>query len=700
MIVGTVLMRSAFVRRGFVLSTGILLLGQLLSPAAWSAETQATEALAATKLVVKLATTETLPIRSRAEGDPTTIILEFPQKRVAGSLPERAQMPQGAIQEIRALYAAGRATEPARWLRELHIQLRGSYQHVVRTEPGRIIVEIQHPAAIAGEALELGLVGGVGLTGVSTPAFSERFRAMQLALENAAPIWTLGSVREAVTDALRPPYEASGPAGAAGRALPQAPFSSAPASAPVSRDPLPSIWWWVAMVVVGAGVAIERRMKLSPRIRIVERSRRGSAGLRLIDQLVWRAFERQGHQLLQTIDSTELPGTLRLMTKDQQSAALLCIGDAAFCEKGVVEQFAASLRKIRAPQGYLVAPSSFTVPAQRYAKENQITLIGRDQVVELLSDGAVGEHFAQQLEHAQQQLEEARETLSQSTDQLEAMRQQRNESSWFLGEERAKNAKLDAQLIELSEQLGQFKTQAEQWQEESSAARKQLEESQWFLGEAKALSAHIEEQLRTLADANRNLEERITQLEHSLQETQRQRDESRASLEALRPVYEALRTQVHQLTDQLSLTHEDLESAKQLSSPALESVVAALKTDEAESASSREDRRRTPRVQRQDVTIELRGAKGKPVFKGLPRNLCRAGFGFDVEQSIEALGDSPFRVAFYLPNRQRPVTVSSRLVWQQRDDSTEHYVGGCAFVNLPPTTRKALERAFLETSRP
>ncbi len=695
MTVGTVIVRSSLNPRGHLMAwtAGLWLAGQLAAPMTWAAETQASD-LATTKLVVKLATEEVLPVRSRTENEPPTIVLEFPPKRIAGALPERSSIPQGAIQEIQTVYAASRPADPTRWIREVRIQLRGPYQSMVRSEPGRIVVEIQHPAAIAGEAMELGLAGGIGLAGMATPTFSERFHAMQEALETAAPstTWTFGSVREAVADAMRSPWEAARPSGGeAGGGIKPSAAPATPAPASDRSAPWVSLGWWIALAITGTAVAVERRLKRLPRIRIVERGRKASASLRLIDQLVWRAFERQGYQLLQTIDSTGLPGTLRLLTKDQQSVALLCIGDAAFCEKGVVEQFVASLRKIRAPQGYLVAPSSFTVPAQRYAKENQITLIGRDQVVELLSDGAVGEHFAQQLELAQQQLEEARETLAQSTEQLEAMRQQRNESSWFLGEERTKNAKLEAQLTEVSEQLSQLKSQAEQWREEASEARKQWEESQWYLGEAKALSSHIEEQLRTLADANRRLEERITELERSLQQSQRQRDESRASLEALRPVYETLRTQVHQLTDQLSLTHEDLESAQQLGS-----AEAAAQPSEA----TGRDRRQAPRIQRQDVTIEVRGAKGKPVFRGLPRNLCQAGFGFDVDRSIEHLGDSPFRVAFYLPRRRRPVTVNSRLVWQQRDEQTEHYVGGCAFVDLPPTTRKALERALLETPTP
>ena len=276
-----------------------------------------------------------------------------------------------------------------------------------------------------------------------------------------------------------------------------------------------------------------------------------------------------------------LQGVLRVVSKDGAQAALLCVGNGAFFEKRTVERFLRIMREAKVEQGFLVAAGSFTIPAQRLAKERRITLIGREQLVELVSAGAAGEYITKQLEQQQTRLEEAQETLRQYAGELDTLRRQRNEASWYLGEERAKTSTLEAQLVELGQQLRHHEAELQRWEQAASTLRKQWEESQWYLGEAKARIRHLETQRETL--------------DRSVADFQ-QRFEDASSRE--RQFQEAL----SRLTQELN----------------------ALRTYG--------ERRAHARTQVPHAIVELHdGAAEDPFFSGTPRNLSRAGFGLETD---------------------------------------------------------------------
>jgi len=643
---------------------------------AWAVETQSSPVMTKTQLVVKLATQETIPVRPRFEANPPIIVIEFPPGRVGAALPERSVIQEGVVQEIRVAYVHA-AKAARRWIKAVRIHLRGPYEYQVFSEPGRIVVEIEHPAAVAGTPAKAGLAKGVVVSGPASPAFSERFQAMEDAMMRAShqPVMWGINFEDASAPQSSEPIPDAASSGSASE-------SSTPSGATQRRageDTRRSLWWLWTLAAVGLGLWVgatrwARRGQgdTAPRLRGAGQTMYNLSGIRVIDQLVWRAFERQGYQLLQTVELGEPPGLMRVIAREGFKTALLCVGDGAFFEKAAVERFLKSMQQVSVGQGYLVAPGSFTVPAQRFAKEHKVTLIGRDQLTELLSAGAMSEHYNRQLQQGHRQLEEAKETLSQYAKQLDVLRRQRNEASWFLGEERAKTAKLEEQFAEASQQITHWQAQAQQWQQTAEAAQKRWEESEWYLGETRASARHLEELLRSTQEALSQLEQQHGELTATFQATERQRDDANWYLGESRAACAALKQQV-----------QELEAAR-----------VTLQSLEAERAAVRAfgERRKARRAVRPDIMVEVQGTDGAMLFNGTPRDLSRTGFGLSAEQPIE-LPES-FRVRFSLPGMGRPIESLARVVWQQQDPRTQRHQRGCEFVDSPPETRDALEYAI------
>ena len=606
---------------------------------AWAAETSA--GTSTTQLVVKLATPDVPAVRARFEHAPPTIVLEFPESRVMGTLPERSVMARGAVQELHTLYASSGASVHGRWIQALRIQLRGPYDYEVHPHPGRILVTISHPAALSSEDLEIGLAGGIIVSGMFSPAFSERFRAMQEALTRAQPQPVLSS--PAPRPAPLAPQQAARQATAS---RPPAP----PSHSPGSSTPLASAGWWWALGAVGmlrAGGLLWRWRR-----RRLARAETGGptplpASLRIIDQLVWRAFERQGYQLIQMVELGEPLGLMRLISRDGRNAALLCMGNGTFFEKSAVEQFAQASRRAQAEQGFLVTAGSFTIPAQRLAAEHQITLIGREQLIELLSEGAMSETYAKQLLKQRGQLDEAKQTLSQYAEQLDTIRRQRNEASWFLGEARARRAALETQAGELAQLVTHWQAQADQWRQATEAAKKQLEESQWYLGEARAALAALQQDAQQLRD-------HVAKSQQTVEDIQRCLDAERA--------------------------HRRI----------VEAQLAAV------SANGRE-RREHARLLRADIAVEAHRDGGEVVFRGTSRDLSRTGIGLIGADEPQMGLPEPWRFRLHVPGAQRPIEATGRLIWHRRDAATGRTAAGCKWLEIPAESRELLERTLTTT---
>jgi len=631
-----------------------------------------------TRLIVKLATTETLPLHPRFEPDPPTIVLEFPPAHVTGTLPERSVIAHGAIQEIHTLYAAPSGSEESRWVQALRIQLRGPYRYEVRSEPGRVVIEIAHPGSIAGEHLEVGLAGGIVVSGMFSPVFNERFRAMQEALMRAQPqpaVWSHGffpgpptapalATPRARQAAPLPAQKIEGQAGSAARQAGRA----------TARTRHPSSGWWMlsGLGALGLGGLGWRWRRRTIRTRLAGRPGTSvPAAIRIIDQLVWRAFERQGYQLVQMVEVGEPLGLMRVVMKEARKAALLCLGNGMFFEKTAVEQFLQAMRRVQAVEGFLVTPGSFTIPAQRLAKEHDITLVGREQLVELLSEGAMQEAYARQLQQLHAQVDEAKETLAQYAAQLDTIRRQRNEASWVLGEERAKAAKSQTQADELNQLVAHWQAQADQWQRAAEADKKRWEESQWYLGEAQASLEHLREQVRQM--------EAIAQ---ELEEAKRQRDEANWYLGETRAALEELRRSQAVLEDL-----QRLLEAERAHRQIVEEQLTALRAGG--------ERRRARRVSRADATVEARQDGSEPAFRGALRDVSQTGMGFGVEWPPPTFPfPIPLQLRLHLPGGERPIEATARVIWHRQDVGTNRLLGGCEFLDMPADSRDALARAL------
>ena len=486
----------------------------------WTAESVASSGTEKTHVVIKLASLEPIDVSARSLDTPPTVVLQFPPHRVAGSLPARSVIRQGVIEEIRAVYAPMGNGGPSRWIHGLIIELRANYPAEVRSEPGRVIVEIAHPAGILGHGFEVGLGDGIVVPGGPTAVVSERFQAMQQALARARP------ASESPERPARPPGSGPTPAmwrgdisGARHPELGQAPRPALePRGIPkgqADRDvALDGVGHWVIAALAGltllGGWGIwrwdSRRTHGRSGAPPSESGGPVSSGARLIDQLVWRAFERQGYQLVQLTESEELHGPLRIVAREGAKSALLCLSDGLFFEKLTVEQFVRVITQHQLDRGCLVAPGAFTVPAQRYAKEHGVTLVGREELSGLLSEGAVNEHYVKTVQRLEGELAEAKQTIEELGRQLEMIRRQRNEASWFLGEERAKAAKREGQSAELTQQLRHWQNQAEYWEQAAAATKKQWEENEWYLGQAKETVHQLEEQLGVARERAKRVE--------------------------------------------------------------------------------------------------------------------------------------------------------------------------------------------------
>ena len=644
-----------------------------------AAETVTETPKTTTQIILSLDTSETIQVRTHLEPQPPVVVIEFPSQPIAASLPERSIIRNGVVSEIQTRYRSTGRRGPLRAIESLRVALTGPYAHRVRATPGHVVLEIEHPAEIRGESIEVGLRGGTILRGLARRPVSERFRVMEEALAKASPAtWTWradGSPEISAglargTEALR--------ASSAEAVSPRVNSAQAPRAsksrAPSGRDfrlllmllGLAGLLWWLP----GGTEALRAAARwLSGRFAM--RASLGG-GESFVEDLVWKAFERQGYQLIRTIRPSHAKGAVRIIAREGTKSALQCLVNGPFFEKQSVEQFIQVMRQASIEQGFLVVSGSFTVPAQRRAKEANVTLVGRGELVELLSAGAMTEYFAMQLEHLQAKLDEAKEALHRSGQELDTYRRQRNEASWYLGEERARRAKFESDASGLAQQLRHAELTSEQAQKEAATLRRQWEESQWFLGEAKSRIRYLENQ--------------ITQLQaiaQSVESAQRDRDaviaqsaEQRIHAEQLTAQLEALTSELKQsvvreqaLRDQLRRYQEEL---------------AALQTHG--------ERRRVTRGPVSQAVLELQDRRRQVVFSGSARNLSGGGVGFETDRA-GTIGEL-LRLSLRLPGRTDPITSRARLVWQQRDLRSATYRSGCRFIGLADEDRALIEGAI------
>ena len=659
--------------------------GVASSPEALAAQTNGSTISGKTVLVLKLDTPEPLDIRTAFLESPPTLTIEFPAHRVTGSLPDRAAIGQGIIQEILTRYEAGVNRQSERFIQGVDIRLNAPYAYHVRSEAGRVVIEITHPPTKNPEAFEVGMSGSTIITSLGAPRLSDRFRAMQEALAKATPSpWTLrwssspapAPGQPEPTPTPRPgatPMKAGRPQADVGRA------------APATRRPQGGGAWWQWLIIGGGfllGVwgawILQRRGTANwpwPSQPMSGTGSRGSSALALLDQLVWQAFERQGYQMVRTLALAQPPGTLRLIMREGAKTGLLCVGNGPFYEKQTIERFIAVLREANIERGFLVAAGAFTVPAQRLAKEHRIELLGRSELIELLSIGATTEYVSKQLERLQTRLEEARETLHQYAGELDTLRRQRNEASWYLGEERAKAGKLEADLETFRRELRQQHAEIQRWEHEAATLRKHWEESEWYLGESRSRVSHLETQLTALQEAAARAEV----AEHEQEELGRAFEDEQLRMAALEAQLRGLQQALTQAEQQAQTWKQELEALK-------EKLAVSAEPD---------DRRQFTRRRIPEALVELRQNGQDPLFRGAPRDLSGMGLGLESECEIPA--HTSLRVRLMLPGFD-PIESKARLIWQRADLDTSRYQSGCRLLGLSPTARRRIDELVKQSS--
>jgi len=645
------------------------------APWGFCAETADPSATSTTVMILTLDSTSPVDIRTRFLEPPPTITIEFPRQRVMGSLPERSTLQEGAIRSILTQYDSGTELQPSRVIRSLQIILSAHYAYRVRSEPGRIVVAIDHPASVGSRTMEVGLKGGTMIGSLAPRPVSERFRAMQHALEEALPSRST-QLRPAETRAVTAEPRGTPIAVRTGSATPARP-------SPSSQRSGQPVWWAVAMIALAAGAGWWMRAHPEAFNAVLRRQRPPSAGGRLpsgvalIDGLIWQAFERQGYQLIKAVEGVHPSGPLRIITKDGSKAVLVFVWNGNFFEKRTVEQFAAAMHEVGVEQGFLVASGSFTVPAQRVAKDRGITLVGREQLMELLSAGATSEYFTKQVEQLHARLEESKETLQQFSKQLDTLRRQRNEASWYLGEERAKTSQLEAQLADAGQELRRQESELTHWMEEAAALRKHWEESQWYLGESRAWVRHLETNLTELQEAAKRLET-----------AECERDEANWYLGEERQRSKTVEEQLASAQQQLASFQEQLAASSERErelSRALDHLKRSLGALQAFG-----ERRRMARVSIPDARVELLDGDSDDelIFSGAPRDLSSTGIGLETDREIP---DDALRLRLSLPGEREPIESKARRIWQQQaQDQPPRYHSGCQLVGLPAPIRSRL----------
>ncbi|HEX9781077.1 MAG TPA: PilZ domain-containing protein [bacterium] len=701
-------------RRRASLGAGAALLGLALSAPLFAAETADPSQLTQTRVVMSLDTPEALSIRTRTRGTPPTILIEFPQDRVVGLLPERTAVNTSVIESITTRYQDRPSGQSKRYLRALEIVLKDDYGYRAWSEPGRVIIEVEHPVSIGGATVEVGLRGGTVISPLARSAFDARFQAMQAALSQA------GGAGVSRSSAATAPARAAG-AGEPGASAPRIP-DAAPGTqvqAPAPAGPGSGYF-----VILGLFAAAVLSLMLFDRIGARRAARAPGAGpairppavTQFVDQLVWQAFERRGYQLVSAMAVREPSGGLLRIVADSKGgkAGLMCVGNGGFFEKQTVEEFRRTLDLAKLEGGTLVATGAFTIPAQRLAKERRITLIGREQLMELMSAAAADAVLAGRLETSRTELDEAKRTLETYATELEHLRRQRNDASWQLGQERVKSSALESQLATVEDQLRRFEDDLRQWEAEVIALRTQWEESQWFLGESSERVRHLETQLAAMQEAARRSEQaererdesnwylaemrgradllagRVLELEdrlrasderaQQLNEAARERDDARGAMGDM----ERQRTELEAKLDNLRQAHE----ASMRRELALQAAFETLR-EELHAIRANGERRSGLRAYVHDASIELAPEDAEPVFSGAPLNLSANGMQVRTPSALPA-GET-LDAALTLPGLPEPVRTKTRIVWQ-RDASggSNGFDSGCEFVGIPESLQSYL----------
>jgi predicted nucleic acid-binding Zn-ribbon protein len=261
--------------------------------------------------------------------------------------------------------------------------------------------------------------------------------------------------------------------------------------------------------------------------------------------------------------------------------------------------------------------------------------------------------------------------LRQYADELDTLRRQRNEASWYLGEARANSAALESQVEAITQQLRHHEAELQRWQQDAAAIRKQWEESEWYLGEARSRISHLERHATALEEVAARMES-----------VERERDEATWYLGEERARGEAFEAQLAQLRRHL----EDSAARER----ALQAALDQLKQELSALRPLIRERRYRARAPVAGAHVELRDSSEEPVFAGSPRDVSSTGIGIESDRELPELPSARLRMS--LPGCE-PIESRAQLKWRRvTEGASPRYQLGYRLLGVSRATRDLIQQ--------
>lgn len=350
------------------------------------------------------------------EKDPPAIIIEFLSRNVMTTLESVVSVELGMVREIMSTYYPVRLGRRA--LKRITLRLREPARYTLTQRGERLLIDIETPRSLAsGETVP---AGGMTILGIeSQGAIIQRLNVMDAALQEAAQAYAPESRNPNPVVITRP---APVPLPGAERRHNSTPVSPSGAGG----------WWYglllgAGMTAVGiGGWRIRRRTALpEPNLPMVATGTPLAArGAPVLEQLVLRAMQQRHYEIL---DSKLIPGLPRLwiVKKGSQRQGVVCLSNGTLFECGVIKQVAEAIHGEGLAGGTVVAMGAFSFPAKLIAKERQIRLIAREELLTLIDSELRGAEPLQRAMAPVQELTQARNDLARACAKIKALEEER-----------------------------------------------------------------------------------------------------------------------------------------------------------------------------------------------------------------------------------------------------------------------------------
>ena len=588
--------------------------------------------------------------------DPPAIVIEFRSRNVIAALESSMVINAGIIKEIQSDYYP----KDRRALKSLTLTLVQPAAYTIAQQTNQIVVDIDTPASVLPGRMAVGQ--GVTVLGIEAKeTLIQRLKVMEGALQRAGPQATqVVSTPKPVV--VTTPVE-----------IPKPVFQPEPKGEPVSKGGRGGFGPGLLLGIGGTLIAVvgwRRRRKAAVAPGESAELVSIAQGTSVYEQLILKAMQRQGHTVVGSKAIADL-GTLWIVQKDDQRQGLVCLGDGGFLERKVLEPFCKALQQESLRSGTVYALGAFTAPAQAFAKENQIHLISREEVLKLMEVELKGpvltpdvEQLSQQLVKSQSELDQTHAKIQALEQELSAQKKKWEEAEWYLGEERTKKQALEQQVAELTKQLAA----------KDELYAKLVQEAD----QLKAKSAEVDQRLAAEQEKRAQLETQIAKLGQQLK--------AQAATVADLPAALAARA------GKVQLIQESTEAAKETIK-----AVTAEEPKVTQEVLQGQEHRKWPRLdlsrhKGKGVLVRATSNDGEPM-NGDARNLSTGGLCMELP-SGEQLADE-FELKLFLPDRTKPIEAIGKLMWKGRGSRRRMGQLGIAFSAVNAADQETITR-FVE----